>query len=342
MKYHRVPQWKVNTKVVNVDNALRELTKAVAELHDLDSTDKHEDYGYGTTDQRPRELQLLISITDDILSGGRAYSGRRITDYIDSIPFDELKKESFRKFHSEIEASVDAVGMRSTLKSVVLLLQREQRELEARKEDKTYCDVCRKSVKNLKSHSKSQSHKGRVRIKELKASGFVPINSLDCNGSWNSFIAEIKRPDIPNINRFISGRWIQRQGEEFSTKVYGFSTKEDLDAANKEEERKLKTAYDDVFVVQPYEYNKNGSANRYRGTLWVKDYIANYGEQLYDAVGVGIKQGRTDQLARQGGLTEEVAKERYEKRKSWRASMDKILFDPSKVKIWATMQALKG
>jgi len=47
-------------------------------------------------------------------------------------------------------------------------------------------------------------------------------------------------------------------------------------------------------------------------------------------------------LIRQGGLTEEVAKERYEKRKSWRASMDKILFDPSKVKIWATMQALKG
>ena len=43
MRYHRVPQWKVNTKVTNVDNALRELTKAVAELHDLDSTDKNGD-----------------------------------------------------------------------------------------------------------------------------------------------------------------------------------------------------------------------------------------------------------------------------------------------------------
>ena len=96
-----------------------------------------------------------------------------------------------------------------------------------------------------------------------------------------------------------------------------------------------------MICTQAYAYNRNGSVNRYEGSLWVKDSISNYGEALADSC---KREDRAMNSMNYRKRMEDPAAEkaRFQRRKAWRASIDALLSNPVKIKLWATMQALKG
>ena len=319
----RISGYSVQRAAQKIDKAIEELAHMVGEMKSLFRKSEELE-----SEEAQRDLKVLSTIADALLMGAEVNARAKVRTYLETIPFEHVKSEG--------KETVGYSGVPPLLK-VCQVLDVEKEELNARKKDMTYCEVCKKAVKNLKSHSKAQSHVGRVRIKELQHSGWVQTRATSHSQEWTRFIDELRKPDVPNVER-MRGYTSYNTGtsDEVDTTLYDFKTPEAMKSAWIEQTKDYGSKYDYLIVTQPYSYNRNGSANRYGGSLWVKESLASYGE---------ILQKSTKRMGSRGfrdTRTPEVRKKQYVDRKNWRASMDKLLFDPSKLKIWSTMQALKG
>ena len=317
---NQISQYSVQRTAQRIDKAVDELTACVTEMKDL--LDKSRESG-----DEQRDLKVLSTISNALLMGAEVNARSKVRTYLEDIPFEHVKSDG--------RENIGYCGVPKLLK-VAQVLAVEKEEVNARKEEMTYCDVCRKAVKNMKSHSKAQSHRGRVRIKELKNTGWVQIRETNNNNEWGRLISELHSPDVPNIRRMS-----QYNTQDIDPTIYGVETRDELDDVWRQQSVELVDRYKSLIAQQAYNYNGNGSENRYGGKLWVKDSISNFGDVL---AGSCKREDRPMNSVSYRKRRENPALERqaYQKRKAWRANIDKVLFDPSKIKIWATMQALKG
>ena len=317
---HSITGYQVQRAVHKIDKAMMDFENEVEDLRKLLSVSDH-----ASTSSTHRGLQVLSTIAQGMKGGAETLARHKVRAYLEDIPFDNVQREG---------KNLATAGMPKLL-NIYRILEIEKQEIDARKEDMTFCEVCNKAVKNLKSHSKSQSHRGRVRIKELQSTGWVKAKATGNNQLWSVFSANIKEPDFPSTKRLTSFN------NNIDPKIFGFR-----DLAEMEEEWRMQSVtlskkYSDMICTQAYAYNRNGSVNRYEGSLWVKDSISNYGEALADSC---KREDRAMNSMNYRKRMEDPAAEkaRFQRRKAWRASIDALLSNPVKIKLWATMQALKG
>ena len=321
---HSISGYQVQRAAQKIDKAMMDLENEVEDLRKLLSVSDHV-----AGESTHRGLQVLSTIAQGMKGGAETLARHKVRAYLEDIPFDNVQREGKTMMFNLASTEMPR------LVTIYRILQVEKQETDARREDMTFCEVCNKAVKNLKSHSKSQSHRGRVRIRELQSTGWVKAKATGNNQLWSVFSANIKEPDFPSTKRLTSFN------NNIDPKIFGFR-----DLAEMEEEWRMQSAtlskkYSDMICTQAYAYNRNGSVNRYEGSLWVKDSISNYGEALADSC---KREDRAmNSMNYRKRMEDPVAeKARFQRRKAWRASIDALLSNPVKIKLWATMQALKG
>jgi hypothetical protein len=181
---------------------------------------------------------------------------------------------------------------------------------EAALEDKKYCPLCKKHVKNIKSHEKSASHKGRVRIAELEAGGWRKVQSNSNTFRVLSELLEIN--DHPQV--------VEQQ--------HGFQSPNP-----KELRAERERFYGDLIVRHPHSYNKAGGASRWNSGMWTKEHVVEH----EDALAKGIKW-RTFYYGRDDAERAESMRQKA----AWRKVIDGVIFNEDAVKTYATFSALGG